>query len=199
MPDPPAGEQQLRDLAHRYASAEGQALGLIVEAANGGDRGHLAALGIRVLSALLLLDPRLAVVAAYLAAHPKGQPESVRDLAGGLHKRLDQGVRVARDNYQAVIAHVAADRLEYMAAAAVTAHVDSRGNRWALSTWATMNTDTTGRQATTRGISDRVGEGRTVMINVSGCGWCESHAGPAVVGKDPLPPYHARCRCTVTI
>ena len=76
--------------------------------------------------------------------------------------------------------------------------VEARGNRWALGAWAAMNCTTIGRQATSRGVADRVGEGGRVTIDVGNCEWCQSHAGEAVIGQDPLPPFHPSCSCTAS-
>ena len=61
-----------------------------------------------------------------------------------------------------------------------------------------MNTKTIGRQATSRGITDRVGQGRTVTINAGDCAYCQEFAGDAVIGTDPLPPYHPNCTCVAS-
>jgi hypothetical protein len=75
--------------------------------------------------------------------------------------------------------------MEEMAAAAVVAHVDTRDTRWPLSAWARMNTETIGRQATSRGLSDAVGTGGKVNISVGECGLCQEFAGEAVVRRGP--------------
>jgi hypothetical protein len=82
-----------------------------------------------------------------------------------------------------------------LAAVGLTAHIDSRGRRWGLGEWAETHTTTYGRHASSRGIAHRVGEGGTVTITVGKCGWCGSHAGEAVIGRDPLPPFHPSCSC----
>lgn len=75
------------------------------------------------------------------------------------------------------------------------AHEDARGARWSLGAWATMNTDTIGRQASSRGLADAVGPGETVTIEVGECELCRGFAGEAVIGTDPLPPFHPNCTC----
>jgi hypothetical protein len=61
-----------------------------------------------------------------------------------------------------------------------------------------MNTATIGRQATTRGVVDAVGDGGKVMIEVSGCDHCETFEGEAVIGQDQLPPFHPHCNCVAS-
>ena len=78
---------------------------------------------------------------------------------------------------------------------ATVAHVDGRGRGWSLGQWASMNTVTIGRQATSRGIADAVGTGGRVTVEVSGCGYCETFAGEAVIGTDQLPRFHPHCGC----
>jgi hypothetical protein len=85
-----------------------------------------------------------------------------------------------------------------MADRAVVAHVDRDDRRWTLAAWVEMNTATIGRQASSRGVSDAVGEGATVRIEVGECAWCRTFAGEAVVGQDPLPPFHPNCTCTAS-
>jgi hypothetical protein len=85
-----------------------------------------------------------------------------------------------------------------MAAAAVVAHIDERGTQWGLGHWARMNTDTIGRQATSRGLAHAVGDGGRVTIAVGQCGSCREHAGEAVIGQNPLPPYHPGCTCVAS-
>jgi len=43
--------------------------------------------------------------------------------------------------------------------------------------------------------------GERVEVHVMGageCGLCQGFAGEAVVGTDPLPPYHPSCTCTAS-
>jgi hypothetical protein len=61
-----------------------------------------------------------------------------------------------------------------------------------------VQTATIGRQATSRGVADRVGEGGHVTVNVGDCEWCQAHAGDAVIGQDPLPPFHPNCSCVAS-
>jgi hypothetical protein len=59
-----------------------------------------------------------------------------------------------------------------------------------------VNTVTIDRQATSRGVSDAVGTGGPVTVEVSGCLYCQEFEGVAVIGTDPLPPFHPNCTCT---
>ena len=61
-----------------------------------------------------------------------------------------------------------------------------------------MNTETIGRQASTRGLVDAVGTGAKVVIDVGECAYCQEFAGDAVVGEDPLPPFHPSYTCTTS-
>jgi hypothetical protein len=49
---------------------------------------------------------------------------------------------------------------------------------------------TIGRQASSCGLADALGVGGRARVKVGECGWCRKHAGMAVLGQDPLPPYH---------
>jgi hypothetical protein len=80
----------------------------------------------------------------------------------------------------------------------VVAHVDDRGTRWTISSWAEMNTATIGRHASSRGLADAVEAGGKVIIDAGECGLCQGFAGEAVVGTDPLPPFHPSCTCTAS-
>ena len=40
-----------------------------------------------------------------------------------------------------------------------------------------------------------VGHGGRVFVEVGGCDYCQEFAGEAVVGEDPLPPFHPNCTC----
>jgi hypothetical protein len=194
MPEPPEGEAELRDLAQRFMRAEGYVLAMLAEAATG-DRTWTTRQALERLAALRLLDFSAPVVAAYLAEHPKGHADAVRDLAGSLAKRLDGGATTAADGVRDAFTRVTRENLEELLASPLTAAIDARGTRWGLGHWAEMNTTTIGRTATSRGLAHRVGEGNTVTINVGQCGWCREHGGDAVIGQDPLPPYHPSCSC----
>jgi hypothetical protein len=188
VPKPP-GEADLRDLALRYQRAEGQICAMLADS----QRDVTAALGL--LAALRLLDHRTPVAAAYLHEHPKGNPSAVTDLAGSLHQRLDRAAVRASETARELF------RLKDPQQALqqpLTAATDTRGTRWGLGAWAVMNTLTIGRHATSRGIADHVGHGNTVTISTGQCGWCGQHAGEAVIGTDPLPPYHPSCSCVAT-
>jgi hypothetical protein len=197
MPQAPAGEAELRDLAERYARAEGQILGHLTAATDGGRREAMAA-ALLLITRLRLLDHRAPIVAAYMAINENGRPDAVADLARSLHRRLDSGAQVTADGIRRTFPMVTADNLDEMASAAVCAAVDGRGTRWSLGRWAEMNTATIGRQATSRGVADRAGEGGHVTVNVGDCEWCQSHAGDAVIGQDPLPPFHPNCSCVAS-
>jgi hypothetical protein len=196
-PSVAAGEAQLRDLAQRFDRAERQVIGHLAAATDGGRTAALKQ-ALSIITALRLLDARTPVALAYLTAHPDGRPDGVRDLAGSLAKRLDAGAQVAAESAQTAFARVTRDNLDEMAVAAVGAAVDARSIRWSLGRWATMQTQTIGRQATSRGVSDRVGEGGQVTIHTGECSWCAEHAGVAVIGQDPLPPFHPNCSCVAT-
>jgi hypothetical protein len=40
--------------------------------------------------------------------------------------------------------------------------------------------------------------GSRTGISAGQCGWCRDHSGDAVIGVDPLPPYHPSCSCTAS-
>jgi hypothetical protein len=61
-----------------------------------------------------------------------------------------------------------------------------------------MQTLTLGRHATSQGVSDAVGKGGTVTVEVGECGYCQPFAGEAVVGQDPLPPYQPSSTCVAS-
>src|SRR4051794_20318744 len=54
-----------------------------------------------------------------------------------------------------------------------------------------MNATTIGRQASTRGLVDAAGHGAKLIIEVSGCDYCQEFEREAVAGEDPLPPFHS--------
>jgi hypothetical protein len=197
VPARPAGEAGLEDLAHRYTTAEGEILARLNDAVDGG-RATALTEALSVLNALRLTDARTPVALAYLHEHPTGNPSRVRDLARSLAQRLDRAARTATENATVAFKRVDNDTLDDMAIVAVTAAVDRQGVRWTLARWADMNTTTIGRQATSRGITDSEGEGARVTINTGDCDWCQSHAGDAIVGTDPLPPFHPNCSCVAT-
>jgi hypothetical protein len=47
-------------------------------------------------------------------------------------------------------------------------------------------------QLTARAASARGGR---LVVEVGECEYCQSFAGEAVAGVDPLPPYHPHCSC----
>jgi hypothetical protein len=197
MPELPEGERELQDLALQFARAEGYVLALFSMAATG-DRAVAAKLAVERLAALRLLDLRAPVVAAYLAEHPKGRADAVRDLAGSLAKRLDQGARTASDGVHDAFRRVTKDNLEELLSSPLTAAVDARGNHWGLASYAAMNTLTIGRTATSRGLADRIGEGGTVTVSTGECGWCQEHGGEGLIGEIALPPFHPSCSCVAS-
>lgn len=113
-------------------------------------------------------------------------------------QKLDGGAQTAARNARAAFRAVSEENLEELSHEAVTAHIDDRGTRWTLEGGADMNTETIGRQASSRGLADAVGAGGKVMVQVGACGLCKGFAGKAVVGTDPLPPFHPSCTCTAS-
>jgi hypothetical protein len=81
MPTPPEGEADLRTLAQRYETAEGQVRELLTRAPNG-DRRTLLTAALGMLVVLRKLDPRGAITTAYLHEVPFGDEAAVDDLAG---------------------------------------------------------------------------------------------------------------------
>jgi len=69
---------------------------------------------------------------------------------------------------------------------ATTADIDDRRPRWTLGPFAPIQTLTLGRHATSQGVSDAVGKGGTVTVEVGECGYCQQFAGEAVVSQDPF-------------
>jgi hypothetical protein len=198
MPAPPEGEAELRDLAQRFMRAEGLVLAHLAEATTS-DRTRMAKQALEVLAALRLLDFRTPVVLAYMAENPwKGNESAVDDLAGSLAKRLDQGARTAADGVRDTFTRVNPDTLGQLLMSPLTAAVDARGNHWALGAWAAMNTTTIGRQATSRGLADRIGSGGRVVINTGSCALCNEHGGEGLIGEIVLPPYHPSCSCVAS-
>jgi hypothetical protein len=101
----------------------------------------------------------------------------------------------AADAARLAFARVTPGNTEDTVELATVAHVDTRGRGWSLGHWASMTTVTIGRQATSRGITDAVGTGGRVMVQVSGCDYCAEFEGEAVIGTDPMPPFHPSCTC----
>jgi transglutaminase-like putative cysteine protease len=127
MPEPPAGEAELRRLAEQFVRAEGYALGSLAMAATGSRRQTL-----EQITGLRGLDLRGPVVAAYLHEHPDGRSGAVADLAGSLALRLDRGAQRAAESARAAFKLVNADNVAQMAKEPVTAVVDISGKRWPL-------------------------------------------------------------------
>jgi hypothetical protein len=197
MPEPPEGEHDLRALADEHIRAEGYVTILLAEAA-AGSRTRAVKWALERLAALRLLDVKGPVIAAYLAEHPKGRRSAVDDLAGSLALRLDRGARTAADGVRDSFRRVTRETLDEYLDSPITAAVDTSGTRWSLGHWAEMTTTTIGGHATSRGLADAIGDGNTVTISVGECGLCARHAGQAVIGSDPLPPYHPSCSCVAS-
>jgi hypothetical protein len=192
MPAPPPGEQKLRDHALRFTQAEGAVLALYLDAAHG-DRARAIRQAITRLNELRLLDHRTPVATAYLTEHPNGDPSAVRDLAGSLARRLTDAAVTSAATARDRLGRVTDTTLQELLAVPLTAAVDQRGNRWALGHWAAMNCTTIGRQATSRGLTDRLGEGHHVTVSTGTCSWCKTHGGDIVIGEAPLPPPNCSC------
>jgi hypothetical protein len=198
MPHAPAGEANLRALSERFAQAEARIRALVAKAP-AGDRRQLLTETLAILVALRHEDARTPVIAAYLAAFRAvrrgGSAQDARDLAGSLALKLDRGAQTASASVREAFSRVHKDNLEEMVAKATVAQVDRRGTEWPLGAWAAMNAQTIGRQASTRGLADAVGTGAKVIVDVGECGYCAGFAGEAVVGENPLPPFHPSCTC----
>src|SRR5437762_602765 len=114
MPPPPAGEDDLRALATRFANAERRIRALIA-AAPDGDRRDLLREALELLVALRqhLADGAAgaAVQAAYVAARGGGG-RAVDDLARSLHLKLDRGARTASGSAREAITTATADNLD---------------------------------------------------------------------------------------
>jgi len=201
MPEPPEGEAQLRQLASRFERVDAQIRELVARAPTG-DRRRLLSAALAMLVALRQLDMRRPVIRAYIGAFTAvgngGELREPKDLAASLHVKLGQGAQTASQSVREALRRVTTDNLDQTTQEAVIAHTDARGTSWTLGHWARMNSETIGRQATSRGLAHGLGEGNTVTIHVGECGWCRSHAGEAVVGQDPLPPYHPSCSCVAS-
>jgi hypothetical protein len=200
VPEPPKGEIYLRALASRFEDAEARIRRLIADTPQG-DRRALLAEALQLLIALRRLDVEGPLLAAYLAAfkdRSEADSDAVSDLAGSLRKKLHQAAVIASDSARQAFRRVTRDNIDEMADVAVVANIDARGTSWTLGHWARMNTDTIGRQASSRGLAHAVGEGGEVVINVGTCQWCQSHAGGGVIGEIALPPYHPSCSCVAS-
>jgi hypothetical protein len=198
MPNPPAGEAQLRALAAQYESVDSVIRGLIREAGLGGPRHAMLIEALSLLIAARRTDVSAAVLAAYLHQHPRGHESAVSDVAASLATRLYRGAQVTADSTKAAFKAVTAENIEEMAAAAVVAHVDRRGTSWSLGRWATMNTQTIGRTASSRGVADEVGEGGKIAIQIGECQLCHELFNEDSVVGDPMPPGHPGCTCTAS-
>ena len=197
MPSPPSGETDLRALARRFEDVERRVRALVAEAPDG-DRRALVIEAMRMLAALRREDLRGPVITAYLHAFETvrgGELTKPDDLAASLHRKLDRAIQRAFTSASDAITKVTADNVDERATAAVAAHRDASGAWWTLGPYAAMTTSTIGRQATTRGLTDAVGTGGKVMVEATGCDYCESFEGEATVGADPLPPFHPSCQC----
>lgn len=201
MPEPPAGEAELRTLSERFREAEAR-LRVLIGRAPEGDRRRLLAIAIAILVALRREDFGEPVLTAYtVAARTPGRRRAVvavGDLARSLAHKLDRGVASVQGSARTAIMTATADNVAELVDEGVTAHVDARGARWALGAWAAMNTATIGRQATSRGVADAAGSDGRVTVEVGECDYCAGFAGEAIIGTDPLPPYHPNCSCIAT-
>jgi hypothetical protein len=195
MPTPPEGEADLRTLAQRYETAEGQVRELLTRAPNG-DRRTLLTAALGMLVVLRKLDPRGAITTAYLHEVPFGDEAAVDDLAGSLHKALDDGVRRAQTGSRRAFRLATEENIEELSDEAVLAHEGRDGTRWSLGRWATMQTSTLGRHSTSRGFADNAGEGTGFVVQGSKCVLCRTlFSGVKAVGRDRLPPGHPGCDC----
>jgi hypothetical protein len=194
-PAPPEGEADLRALAEEFMGAEGTILSLLASAAAGRERGRFTELALRALIALRSLDFRRPVFTAYAYQNPDGTPAAVQDLADGLALRLDRGVVTASDGVRDSFRRVTPDNLSDLTMSPLTAAIDSSGHPWALGSWAQMNTSTSGRHATSRGLADWLGPGYRIQVKVGRCQLCARHAGYGHIGETRLPPFHPNCSC----
>ena len=81
--------------------------------------------------------------------------------------------------------------------AGVVAHEDRAGARWALGPYATMQTQTIGRAASSRGVIDA--KPSMVTIEVSGCSYCQAFEGTYAFAEVPgWPPFQPSCTCTAS-
>ncbi len=53
-------------------------------------------------------------------------------------------------------------------------------------------------RAVVRAVCSGCGTGAKVIVDVGECGYRQAFAGEAVVGEDPLPPFHPNCSCTAS-
>jgi hypothetical protein len=197
----PPGEAQLRALSRRFDEVERRLRALIAHAPSADRRGLLGE-ALKLLVELRREDFRGPVTAAYLAALREAgggaRARTVRDLAASLHLKLDRAIQMTEASVRKAIKTATADNIDETVAAGVVAHEDARGTRWALGSWATMNTETIGRQATTRGVIDAVGRKGTVTVEVGECGFCAQFEGEQPADEASLPPYHPNCSCVAS-
>jgi hypothetical protein len=197
--DPP-GEADLRQLAGRFDYTERQIRGLLARAPNGDRRAPLAAV-LGLLVALRQLDMRRPVIRAYLIAFTAvgngGELREPRDLAASLHMKLDQAAVTASQHSRGALRTATADNLEETTQQAVTAYTDAQGKRWPLGAYASMETHTIGRHASSRGTLDAVGPRGHVTVSSHGthnpiCLPLEGETFPAATA--PQPPFHPHCK-----
>ncbi len=201
MPAPPPGEADLQALAARFGELE-RRIRVSVAKAPTGNRRSLAGDVLRFVAdlrhELAQGAAREAVLAAYLDALRRAgggaRAGTVRDLARSLHLRLDRALVSVREAAPEAIRTVTDDNLEQALEGALVAHEDARGTRWALGAWAAMNCATTGRAASSRGVIDA--KPRQVVIEVSGCSYCQEFEGIYAIEEVPgWPPFHPSCSC----
>ncbi|KAA0275391.1 MAG: hypothetical protein EDQ89_00215 [Acidobacteria bacterium] len=174
----------------------------LLRRAPAGNRRELLTEALTYLFVLRRQNLRAPVTIAYLEAfraiRPGGDPDAVRDLAGSLAVKLDRGAEEAAGRASEAFAAVTADTVEDHEHEAVTAYEDAAGRRWALGAYAAMATSTIGRQATTLGLVDALGD-RLVVVEGSStdaiCGPLIGNTYPAAAA--PQPPFHAGCNCAL--
>lgn len=201
------GEGDLQALARRFEESERRVRALVAQAPTGNRRELLESI-LRELAGLRTLAPGEAVEAAYVNAAKavnlltKGDPgeadrRAVRDLAGSLARKLDRAAQEASRRARSVLATVTEENLAEQSHEAVTGYVDEDGRRWALGHYAAMETSTTGRAASSRGIADAVGGG---LVTISSHGTkvpvCIPIEGVTMPATSHLPPYHPGCAHT---
>lgn len=196
MPEPPPGEDDLGALARRFEDVERRVRALIARAPEG-DRRKLLTEALNLLVALRREDFRGPVISAYLAFKRGGDAGAVADLAGSLAKKLDRAAQTASANAREAFTKVTQDNVEELANAGVVAHEDDRGTRWALASYAALQTATLGRAASSRGVRDS--KPKTVTIEVSGCPYCQEFEGTYAIAEVPgWPPFHPSCTCVAS-
>jgi hypothetical protein len=203
MPEPPAGERSLQNLASVYVEADAR-IQHQIELVLQGKAPRTALQHIHeILTQVLALPIHPAVTAAYLHVRPEAGEEYAATvmlrLATALRKRLHDAATIVKDSSRNTLRQdITTDNVNAMAKAATVAAIDAQGNRTRFGPVAEMNVMTTARHATVQGYRDEVGEGGVLIVNTGECSYCAGFAGEATVGTDPLPPFHPNCTCTVS-